>query len=84
MEIRKNADDLDGVTIEKLAKAYVDVREEMWRLLADRVGEKWQTVEAKVCHPTCDFPNVQWLTPVVDRCASAWRKASRPSKQQAT
>lgn len=54
MEKRNSADNWDGVKIEILAKAYVDVREQMWKLLADRVGEKWQNVEAKVCHPTCD------------------------------
>ena len=54
MEKRNSADNWDGVKIETLAKAYFDVREQMWKLLADRVGEKWQTVEAHVCHPTCD------------------------------
>ena len=52
MEKRNIADNWDGVKIETLAKAYVDVREQMWRLLADRIGEKWQNVEAKVCQPT--------------------------------
>ncbi|CAD6564487.1 MAG: hypothetical protein ASARMPREDX12_002683 [Alectoria sarmentosa] len=47
MEKRNSADNWDGVKIEILAKAYVDVREQMWKLLAERVGEKWQNVEAK-------------------------------------
>ena len=46
---KRNSADVWGVKMEALAKAYVDVREQMWKLLADRVGEKWQTVEAKVC-----------------------------------
>lgn len=49
MEKRNSADSWDGVKMESLAKAYLDVREQMWQILADRVGEKWQTVEAKVC-----------------------------------
>lgn len=49
MEKRTSAESWDGVKIEELAKAYNDVRERMWKILADRVGgEKWQTVEAKV------------------------------------
>ena len=49
MEKRSNADDWDGAKMEALARAYNDVREQMWRLLADRIGgEKWQIVEAKV------------------------------------
>ena len=49
MDKRNNADDWEGVKMEALAKAYVEVREQMWKLLGDRVGEKWETVEAKVC-----------------------------------
>ena len=79
MEKRNSADNWDGVKIETLAKAYVDVREQMWKLLADRVGEKWQNVEAKVYYPRCD--RTKYI--VIDKCSSAWRKASRPSKQQA-
>lgn len=67
MEKRNSADTWDGGKIEQLAKAYTDVREEMWSLLAKRVDEKWQDVERKVwspnplCfHPLC-FP----------RCSSA-------------
>ena len=41
------ADDWDGAEIEISAKAYEEVREQMWNLFADREGEKLQTVEAK-------------------------------------
>ena len=51
MEKRNNADNWDGVKMDKLSKAYLELREQMWRILADRVGEKWQSVEAKVCRP---------------------------------
>ena len=49
METRSYSDDCwDGTKMEALAKAYNDAREQMWQLLADRIGEKWQIVEAKV------------------------------------
>lgn len=48
MEKRNSADTWDGGKIEQLAKAYTEVREEMWSLLAKRVDEKWQDVERKV------------------------------------
>jgi len=38
----------DGGKIEMLAREYTKIRPEMWQMLATRVGEKWQTVEAKV------------------------------------
>lgn len=38
----------EGVKMETLAKAYNDVRKHIWQILADRVGENWQSVEAKV------------------------------------
>ncbi|KAL9125578.1 MAG: hypothetical protein Q9217_005243 [Psora testacea] len=47
MEKRTVADPWDGAKMDTLAKTYNDVREEMWRILADRVGEKWQIVETK-------------------------------------
>jgi hypothetical protein len=45
---RQNAEQWDGVKLEVLAQAYMEVRQEMWSLLAARVGEKWQLVETKV------------------------------------
>lgn len=51
MEWRNNPNNSTSVKMETVTAVYVDVREQMWRLLADRVGEKWQNVEAMVCHP---------------------------------
>lgn len=45
---RINAEQWDGVKLDVLAQAYMEVRREMWSLLAARVGEKWQLVETKV------------------------------------
>ena len=46
--LMENADNMDAIDVDKLSKAYLDSREDMWKLLADRVGEDWQAVEAKV------------------------------------
>ena len=45
---KKSAESWDGIKIEDLARAYLENRETMWRILADAMGEKWQTVEMKV------------------------------------
>ncbi|MCJ1393490.1 hypothetical protein MMC18_006365 [Xylographa bjoerkii] len=44
---KKNAENWDGIKLEDLARAYVESREIMWKILADKVGEKWQHVEIK-------------------------------------
>ena len=49
---KHNAEQWDGVKLDVLAQAYMEVRRDMWSLLASRVGEKWQLVEAKVCFAT--------------------------------
>ena len=48
MEKRNVTDAWDGAKMEALAKAYHEIRADMWRMLGDRLGEKWSTVEAKV------------------------------------
>ena len=47
---KKNARLLDkqGVPSEELARAYTESREMMWKIVADKMGEKWQDVESKV------------------------------------
>ena len=45
---RRNAEDWDGVKLDMLAREYMAVRREMWSVLADRVGEKWEIIESKV------------------------------------
>ncbi|KAF9869666.1 putative myb family transcription factor [Colletotrichum karsti] len=44
---RKGADDWDNRKFERLAKEYMNVRKEIWSILAARTGEKWGVVEAK-------------------------------------
>ena len=46
---KKNAESWDGIKVEDLARAYLECREDMWKLVANKIGEKWQLVETKVC-----------------------------------
>ncbi|KAF1973022.1 hypothetical protein BU23DRAFT_141653 [Bimuria novae-zelandiae CBS 107.79] len=44
---KQNAEQWDGVRLDILAEAYMEVRAEMWRILGAKVNEKWQLVEQK-------------------------------------
>lgn len=48
---RRKGGEWSAAKLDLLCKAYVDVRAEMWTILAERTGrgEKWQMVEKKVC-----------------------------------
>lgn len=46
----QRADEWDAVKLERVATEYVAMREQLWRPLAERLGEKWGVVEAKVSH----------------------------------
>ena len=51
---KKNAESWDdSIRIEDLSRAYLQVREQMWKILAEALGEKWQTVETKVSNHIC-------------------------------
>jgi hypothetical protein len=45
---RRSAEDWDGGKLEKLAMEYMNMRKDMWTMLASKVGEKWQVIESKV------------------------------------
>ena len=45
---KKASEDSDGIRTEVLARAYLDCREQIWAPLAEKVHQKWQTVESKV------------------------------------
>ena len=45
---RRNVEDWDDEKLENLAREYLNMRRDMWTMLASRVGEKWQVVESKV------------------------------------
>ena len=40
--------DWDSAKVEALARSYMEFREGMWKILAQELGEKWETVEKKV------------------------------------
>jgi hypothetical protein len=44
------ADQYDGARFPELTSAYVEVREDMWKVLVDRLADKmdWRVVEKKV------------------------------------
>lgn len=37
-----------GGNLDELAEAYFEVRREMWKTLAERVGEEWQLMDSQV------------------------------------
>ncbi|QIW97221.1 hypothetical protein AMS68_002739 [Peltaster fructicola] len=44
---RRHAEDWDSQKLELLAQEYMSCRREMWEVLAARLGERWNVVEAK-------------------------------------
>ena len=40
--------DWDSTKVEALAQSYMELREEMWKMLAAKLDEKWEIVEKKV------------------------------------
>lgn len=44
----REAEEWDAEKLEFLAQQYLAVREQMWSTLAQKVGEPWKVVEAKV------------------------------------
>ena len=73
MEQRDQYDDLEGAKTDTVAEAYYYLREQVWKPLADRVGERWQIVEAKV-RILGDVPSE------TDDHPSAWKRVSNPFK----
>ena len=45
---RKTNEDWDSAKLEAMDIAYYRNRERMWKIIADEINEKWQTVESKV------------------------------------
>lgn len=66
----------DGHKIEELAGAYLDFREQMWKVLADVLGEKWDIVEKKVSFLLLTgIPEVERL--ILTFCFSVWKRESK-------
>ncbi len=49
MDKISNSEDWAAPKLEEMAKLYLDLREQMWGLVASRLNENWKTVESKVC-----------------------------------
>ncbi|KAL8828477.1 MAG: hypothetical protein Q9191_002572 [Dirinaria sp. TL-2023a] len=47
---QRSTEDWDQAKIEDLAHLYVELREQMWRIIASRMNEKWEIVESKVSY----------------------------------
>lgn len=77
MEKRNANGSWDSHKFEELAKAYCEIREPMWRMVAERVNEDWKTVEAKVCCLRALHLSSHLRT---NLGGSVWRKASKPSQ----
>ena len=85
---RKQTEDWEGDKLEDLATAYMEVRQEMWSILAKKVDAKWNIVEGKVMHHNLAKPIHVFRAPNIlltfENCTltqlnSAWKKASRTS-----
>ncbi|MGI4815591.1 MAG: Myb-like DNA-binding domain-containing protein [Janthinobacterium lividum] len=62
---KKNNENYDTFKVEDLGNAYLECREEMWKIMAARLGEsKWQTIETKVLISLPSFP--QRTTPLTN------------------
>jgi hypothetical protein len=73
---RQNAEQWDGVKLNELAQAYMEVRREMWGLLASRVGEKWTLVEQKASLYNLCSTQIQDCA-AINHHHSVWKKVSR-------
>jgi hypothetical protein len=55
---RRGIHDYSGRRLEAVSNEYMNMRREIWSGLADRLGMKWEVVEALVC---CSFSASCWL-----------------------
>ena len=53
MQQKNAADSWDSMKTASLAKAYMETRQQIWAPLAEKLGEKWTTVEQKVSKFAC-------------------------------
>ena len=56
--------DWDSAKVEALARSYMELREEMWKILAIKLNEKWEIVEKKVINQLknrCEILTKTWI-----------------------
>lgn len=73
---RRHIEDWDTHKLELLAQEYMACRQEMWEILASRVGERWGVIEAKVSRARRCYAKQ-----VLTKSQSAWKRASRLCSQ---
>ena len=49
MDKAQTSEPWDQSKVDLMAKTYCELREQMWNLVASRIGENWKEVEARVC-----------------------------------
>jgi len=85
---RRSEDEWDEEKLGELATAYYDCRAEMWSMLADRMGERWSTVEAKVgvilTAQTNGFPTLTCMTVLRKRNEESTKACASGSKKEIT
>lgn len=69
MDVFQTTEDWEPTKLEEMAAAYVELRQQIWEVLAKEIGENWKVVETKVSV-------MSFQSPVnVNIKISAWRKA---------
>ena len=67
LKLQKAPDEWEGEKFDALAEVYVRFREEMWKRIAEQLGDsqaRWQILEQQVCHTfTSHFSSFLLFTP---------------------
>ncbi|VBB86228.1 Putative protein of unknown function [Podospora comata] len=73
---RRGALEQDSQRLERISHEYMALRKQMWTPLADRVGEKWEVVEA-----ACMSAGIRTIQSNARSHTNRWRKESRTSQK---
>ncbi|KAK4171602.1 hypothetical protein QBC36DRAFT_339672 [Triangularia setosa] len=73
---RRGALEQDSQRVERISHEYMALRKQMWTPLADRVGEKWEVVEA-----ACMSAGIRTIQSNARSHTNRWRRESRASQK---
>ncbi|KAK0665489.1 hypothetical protein QBC41DRAFT_327827 [Cercophora samala] len=73
---RRGALEQDSQRLERISYEYMALRKQMWTPLADRVGEKWEVVEA-----ACMSAGIRTIQSNARSHTNRWRRESRASQK---
>ncbi|KAK4196024.1 hypothetical protein QBC40DRAFT_13811 [Triangularia verruculosa] len=73
---RRGALEQDSQRLERISHEYMALRKQMWTPLADRVGEKWEVVEA-----ACMSAGIRTIQSNARSHTNRWRRDSRASQK---